>query len=183
MASPVVGAYILAVGRIEKRKKIDLLVKAFIAANLEDVSLVIVGSADMGYKLSLPEDSRIVYLQNVPTPVLASIYKRARLFVFPSEAEGFGIPVLDALLAGVPVIASNQTAIPEVAMGLARLFDPTRPDVEWQLASLLRGHFSDDPVPAPSIAQREQLAQTYSWHESARKLVSLIARLTQRVSA
>ena len=171
--------YILAVGRIEKRKNNDLLVRAFLHAQPQNVKLVIVGKQDMGYAWSPPSLESIIHLQNLTNAELLALFRNAALFVFPSQAEGFGIPLLDALLAGAATISSNQTAMPEVASGLALLFDPTLDQAEHALASLITAHFGDNPITAPTLEQRQDLLAKFSWEKSAQAFISALTTALQ----
>lgn len=177
MRPPSVSAdrsYVLAVGRIEKRKNIDLLVQAFRRADLSQIDLVIVGRVDLHFEMEFSTNSNVLHLEGIDDAELAALYRHAALFVFPSRAEGFGIPLLDALLSGSPAIASDQTAMPEIAGGLASLFDPTRADAEEVLACLLRGHFTDTPIRAPTETERRALADRFDWDASANVFVDAV---------
>jgi glycosyltransferase involved in cell wall biosynthesis len=171
---PSIGSYILAVGRIEKRKNIDLLTRAFLRVRPEGVKLIIVGNQDLGFKWHLPDDGSVIHLHNISNDQLLRLYHGASLFVFPSRAEGFGIPLLDSLLAGIPSISSNQTAMPEIASNLAQLFDPTAPDAESILAGYISSHFRDHSIAPPTLEQRQRLAQRFNWGQSAQTLVNCI---------
>lgn len=166
--------YILTVGRIEERKNIPLLARAFIASGLNDVDLVIVGKRDLQFGGLLPSHPGIHVLDNVDDEELQTLYRGASLFVFPSQAEGFGIPLLDAILFGVPTISSGLTAMEEVAGDCATLFDPTAKDVESTLAGLIASHFHAR-FPGASMSQREAKSQEFNWRRSATVLVSLFS--------
>lgn len=165
--APGAERYILAVGRIEPRKNVPLLVDAFLRADLPDVQLVVVGSHDNGFDYRLPDDPRIVGRRGLDDARLIDLYRGASLFVFPSAAEGFGIPLLDALLFGLPVIASHRTAMAEIATGVAETFDPLAPDACDVLARRIAGHFANAPVAAPDAAQRAALAARFNWDRAA----------------
>lgn len=167
--------YALAVGRIEPRKNIDLAVRAFLRAGAEDACFVVVGKLDNGFDISL-DDPRIVHLQNLDEDVLIALYANADLFLYPSEAEGFGLPLLDAVLFGVPTLSSNQTAMPEVGGDLAEYFDPTTANAVDQLADRIRGHFYDTPVARPSLEARRSHADAFSWRRSAAALADAMRR-------
>lgn len=171
---PAAPRFILAVGRIERRKNMALLVEAFLRAELDDVRLIIVGSPDLGYDYALPDDPRIENRRDVDDDALVALYRSASLFVYPSAAEGFGIPLLDALLFGNAVIASNQTAMPEIAGGLARQFDPTTPDACTQLSAMIGRHFGNDPIAPPSVQQRSALFDRFNWDRAAERLLAVI---------
>jgi glycosyltransferase involved in cell wall biosynthesis len=166
--------YILTVGRIEKRKNIALLVEAFRRADVPAVRLVIVGAHDLGYGYRFPDDPRIENKVGLDDDALVKLYREASLFVYPSAAEGFGIPLLDALLFGIPTIASDQTAMKEIATGIALTFDPVRPDAEEVLARHIAGHFGDAPIPAPTADQRAALHDRFNWDQAATAFLSAV---------
>ncbi|WP_275192373.1 glycosyltransferase, partial [Klebsiella pneumoniae] len=74
------------------------------------------------------------------------MYRRAELFLYPSLAEGFGLPLLDAILFGLPVLASQRTSMAEVGMGATTFFDPAEPDATRWLGERIAAHFAGDPV-------------------------------------
>jgi glycosyltransferase involved in cell wall biosynthesis len=121
---------VLCVGAIQRRKNIARLVKAF--ERMPDPwRLVLAGAADgFGAEEELraveqsPARSRIDVLGYVSSEQLEALYLRAGIFAFPSLDEGFGMPVLDAMAHGIPVIASHTSAMPEVAGEAALLVDP-----------------------------------------------------------
>jgi len=133
-AEPVTGPptrekVILNVGAIQKRKNIARLVEAF-ETLAPPWRLVLAGSHGYGAAEILerieksPARDRIRVTGYVSAGELAGWYARAAVFAFPSLDEGFGMPVLEAMAAGVPVIASNRSALPEVAGDAALLVDP-----------------------------------------------------------
>jgi glycosyltransferase involved in cell wall biosynthesis len=169
--------YILAVGRLERRKNIALLVRAFEEAALKDIDLVIVGKPDHKYSLDLSNRTNISHLTSVDDRTLIDLYRGASLFVFPSIAEGFGIPLLDAILFGCPTISSSLTAMPEIGGELAHYFNPLELNAPEHLANLIRGHFNGEPLKAPSEAERRSHARRFSWDASAHGLASLLQTL------
>jgi glycosyltransferase involved in cell wall biosynthesis len=116
---------ILHVGAIQKRKNVVRLVEAF-ESMPPDWRLALAGSAGFGGAeiLSNIRNSRISVLGYVSAKDLAAWYSRAMILAFPSLDEGFGIPVLEAMAAGVPVITSNRSALSEVAGDAALLVNP-----------------------------------------------------------
>ncbi len=124
---------ILHVGAIQRRKNIARLIEAFEAGG-GGWELVLAGSAGFGAEEIMervacsPCRNRIRVLNYVDTAVLESLYARARIFAFPSLDEGFGMPVLEAMASGVPVITSNRAALPEVAGEAALLVNPEETD-------------------------------------------------------
>ncbi|MDP8259083.1 MAG: glycosyltransferase family 1 protein [Candidatus Aadella gelida] len=115
--------FMLNVGTIEPRKNISGLVEAF-TSYIKDYSgemdLVLVGKKDWGYRQvkrrveELGVADRVVFTDYVDDDDLPALYNLAKLFVYPSFYEGFGLPVLEALSSGCPVIASNVSSIPEI---------------------------------------------------------------------
>ena len=133
------GSYVLTVSRIEPRKNIDLVVRAYRRLveqdDLEDVSLVLCGSSqsdrsklDRAIQECGPLARRIISLGYVPDEDLAPLYSGAMVFVHPSFCEGFGLPPLEAMQCGTPVIVSNATSLPEVVGDAGMLVDPTDED-------------------------------------------------------
>lgn len=120
---------ILNVGAIQMRKNISRLVEAF---ETLDASwrLVLAGSAGYGAKeifqriAASPAQDRIIVTGYLSVEELASWYAKASIFAFPSLDEGFGMPVLEAMAAGTPVLTSNRSALPEVAGSAALLVNP-----------------------------------------------------------
>jgi glycosyltransferase involved in cell wall biosynthesis len=165
--------YILTVGRIEKRKNVPLLVDAFLKADLEDVKLIIVGSFDLNFKYEPPADDRVSIRHGVDDDELVELYRSASLFVYPSAAEGFGIPLLDATLFGLPIISSNRTAMPEVGGALVHYFDPEATDAVDVLAEEIRRHFSDQPVRRPTQRERDDQSARFSWSRGAEAFLAV----------
>jgi len=150
------------------------LIDAFIEADLADVRLVIVGAVDAGFAFAVPRDPRIEIRRRVPEDDLIALYRGASLFVYPSAAEGFGLPLLDATLFGIPTIASNRTALPEVGGDLVRYFDPEARDAVATLAALIAGHFGASPISAPNATQQRAQAERFSWARAADDFLAAI---------
>lgn len=160
---------ILTVGAIQLRKNTARLVEAFEALPA-DWSLVIAGAASgFGAEKILerieasPAKSRIRVAGYVSTENLASLYARAAIFAFPSLDEGFGIPVLEAMAHGLPVVTSNRSALPEVAGDAALLVDPT--DVSSIAAALSDLAANPDRRAFLSHAGRTR-AEMYPWRRA-----------------
>ncbi|HXK80646.1 MAG TPA: glycosyltransferase family 1 protein [Bacteroidales bacterium] len=125
--------YILNVGTIEKRKNAMLILKAMALYNI-DIPLVIVGKPTpylntlISYAHHYKLKDKLVLLYDVKDEDLPTIYHKASVFVYPSLFEGFGIPILEALNSGVPVITSNLSSLPEVAGTNSILIDPVAHD-------------------------------------------------------
>lgn len=122
-------SFILYIGRINIRKNIITLLKGFYKLN-HNISLVILGKEDnSGFSLTkeitrLGIADKVKIIGYVPDKDLGEIISAATIFVFPSYAEGFGLPPLEAMKSGVPTIVSNTTSLPEVCGDAALYFDP-----------------------------------------------------------
>jgi len=162
---------VLHVGAIQHRKNLARLVEAFESVDHE-WQLVLAGSAGYGAaQIQARIDAarsrdRIRVLGYVTQSELAAWYARATLFAFPSLDEGFGMPVLEAMAAGVPVIASNRSAIPEVAGDAAWLINPEDAgELAHALVELTR-----NPGRREELARRGlQRAAQFTWDEAVRK--------------
>jgi len=125
--------YMLCVGRLEPRKNHVNLFKAY-AQTDTNVPLVVVGQRDFGYQelfnliCDLGIKERVVFIEDVSNAELPALYRHAKLFVYPTWAEGFGMPPLEAMASGVPTISSNNTSIPEVVGEAGMLIAPDNVD-------------------------------------------------------
>jgi glycosyltransferase involved in cell wall biosynthesis len=161
---------ILNVGAIQKRKNIARLVGAFETVSA-DWRLVLAGSAGYGSEEILariaasPAAGRISVLGYIPAADLAIWYARCSVFAFPSLDEGFGMPVLEAMAAGAPVLASNRSALPEVAGDAALLVDPENAEA---LGEALRDLTQSEDL-RRDLARRGSLrAQLFTWENAVR---------------
>ena len=159
--------YILAVGSLNPRKNLNALLKAWrkIASSLAGVQLVIVGSAGRAFKSlnldNLPKQVRFLgFINDDDLPLL---YAAARCFIFPSFYEGFGLPVLEAMACGVPVIASYAASLPEVLGDAGIQFDPM--DVD-ELAAAISRLLNDDMLVRNLVQLGVQRAKLYTWEKT-----------------
>ncbi len=129
----IVSPYVLAVASLEPRKNFSRLIEAWEMvpdALCATHKLVVVVSAEWlqgetRRKLArMRRSGSVVLLQKLPVTELAALYRRARVLLFPSLAEGFGLPVAEAMACGAPVVTSNRSSMPEVAGNAAVLVDP-----------------------------------------------------------
>ena len=159
---------ILHVGAIQKRKNIARLVEAFEAVD-PSWRLVLAGSNGYGsgdilarIASSIARD-RILVTGYVSAAQLARWYARASIFAFPSLDEGFGMPVLEAMTAGIPVVTSNRSALPEVAGDAALLVDP---EETGAISEALRELTRDIELRVKLAAAGRRRATTFSWEKT-----------------
>ena len=167
--------YVLAVGTLEPRKNLPALIEAFIGLPEDTHDLVLVGALgwDTGETQAAiaGHPDRIRALGHVSDADLAALYAGAALFAYPSLYEGFGLPVLEAMAAGAPVLTSNISSLPEVAGDAAVLADPRSVD---SIREGLRRALSDPPS-----GGRER-ARTFSWARYAEQIVHACATARSR---
>lgn len=171
------GGYILSVGRLEPRKNHLALIGAYARLGADAPPLVIVGQRDFSYEPVFQAiarhglGARVRLLERVDDGQLPALLRHARLFAYPAFAEGFGMPVVEALASGVPVVTSNTTSLPEVAGGAAHLVDPKD---DAALALAMATLLQDKAQCEARVAQGLLQARRYSWEDSARVLVQQV---------
>jgi glycosyltransferase involved in cell wall biosynthesis len=163
------GDYILFVGTIEPRKGIDDLLAAWRALPAPRPRIVLCGPR--GWSVKLPDDAAIELTGYVDRDRLRELYRRARVFVYPSRYEGFGIPPLEALACGAPVIATRTGAIPDFAGDAALLID--RGDRAALRDALVRV-LGDDALRREMRARGPSRAAQFRWDGSARTMTDLL---------
>jgi glycosyltransferase involved in cell wall biosynthesis len=170
---------VLCVGAIQRRKNQAELVKSF-AAMPGDWSLVLAGSE--GYEAAetrkaiedSPARDRIKITGYVSEEELAAWYGRARIFAFPSLDEGFGMPILEAMAAGVPVVTGNRSALPEVVGDAALIIDPARGD---DLADALQLLATDEVKRTELIRRGLERAEMFSWQKACQETLQVYREL------
>ena len=170
--------YYLHVGTLQPRKNIDALIDAYLGLPKhirEARQLVIVGKYGWNVEalrrrlLALRPNGRIIWLDYVPLPDLLALYAAAGAFVFPSLAEGFGLPVLEALAVGLPVIASDLAALREVGASRVRYVTPG--DIDALCEAMTKLHDTSDC--ADVVAARRAYAATFGWGRCARETINV----------
>lgn len=171
-------SFVLAVGTIEPRKDLPTLFRAIdlLADDGHDVPLVHVGHDGWGLDAAdaardaMRHPGAVIRLGGRPHTELMDLFAAARVFAYPSRYEGFGLPVLEAMSAGVPVVASDIPAIREVAGDAATLV-PTG-DVR-RLADAIGRVWTDDAVRADHIERGAERTRRFSWDRCVDGLVDL----------
>ena len=162
---------VLHVGAVQKRKNISRLVAAF-AGLASDWRLVLAGSFGYGAEEILrdiersPRRESIQVLGYVAAEELERWYERAAIFAFPSLDEGFGMPVLEAMAWGVPVLTSNRSALPEVGGNAAALVDPTDVDA---IAGALKELAGNDELRRQLAERGMTRAAAFPWEIAVSK--------------
>jgi glycosyltransferase involved in cell wall biosynthesis len=174
---------VLSVGAIQKRKNQARLVRAF-RAMPPGWKLVLGGSRGFDAEDTLREAAQSPRAADIQVTgylgenELAAWYARARIFAFPSLDEGFGMPALEAMMAGVPVIAGNRSALPEVCGDAAVLVDA---DSEEELASALQTLAEDEAKRAGLIARGKIRAAEFTWPRAVRETLQVYRELLPSV--
>ncbi|GCF08547.1 glycosyltransferase family 4 protein [Dictyobacter arantiisoli] len=170
---------VLAVGTQEPRKNHKNLIKAFYQAQKQKggpALLAIAGGTGWLYEETqqlvreLKLEQKVRFLGRVTDHELITLYSMADVFAFPSFFEGFGIPPLEAMACGAPVITSNTSSLPEVVGDAALQIDPHNVD---ELAHAITRILQDEPLREDLRRKGYQRVQQYTWEQAAQKLLSI----------
>lgn len=181
------SSYFLYLGGFDQRKNVPTLLRAFALLGSRKVNLVIAGKLPKR-ETSLFSDPRrlvcelglekeVIFTGWIPEEDKPALYSGALAFVFPSLYEGFGLPVLEAMTCGTPVIASDRTSLPEVVGEGGILVDPE--DVE-EIAKAMKALLSDNDLRAELEQRALAQAARFSWEKTAQKTLEIYrkARMT-----
>jgi glycosyltransferase involved in cell wall biosynthesis len=169
--------YLLYISRVEPRKNQELLLKKFLSLDLykKGISVVFIGKNSINSPVfrdllnGMNEEARamVYWIEQVPGSDLEKFYAGTRAFVYPSRAEGFGLPPLEAAICRVPVLCSNVTAMQDYSFFSPFTFDPSNEiDFENKLLDII----SHPPSENFLNKVAEEVWRTYSWDNSAKKL-------------
>ena len=176
------GRFILYVGTIEPRKNLNRLMAAFAAARRAGIPhhLVCVGpygwsSRDLSGTIErLGLRDAVHFTGYVPFEDLPAIYNLGDFFVFPSLYEGFGLPVVEAMASGLPVLTSNTSSLGEIAGDAAEPIDPTDIDA---MADAIRRLATDRALRQDRAERGFERARAFSWRQTAREMLAVYHRL------
>jgi glycosyltransferase involved in cell wall biosynthesis len=181
--------FILYTGNIKPHKNVDRLIEAYSllrGRGSRDVKLLIIGDEISKY----PNLRRLVhrhqlhqhvrFLGFVPDATLAVLYRLASVFVFPSLCEGFGLPPLEAMALGAPVITSNVSSLPEVVGDAALLIDPLDPGA---IALAIERVLGDPGLRAELIRRGHERVKAFSWARSVARTRQVYAELVSGAHA
>jgi glycosyltransferase involved in cell wall biosynthesis len=161
--------FAVAVGTLEPRKNLARLLKAWRAAGDDVAGWTLVLAGPRGWGPGLPETNGVVLTGWVGDETLPGLLAAADLFCYPSLYEGFGLPPLEAMAAGTPVLAGNYSAAPEVLGEKALLVDPNDVDaIGGGLVSMVR----DDALRRRYALEGKAHAAGYTWERTARATIA-----------
>ncbi len=183
--------YILFVGTLQPRKNIERLIEAFAlmlknadlnAEKRQNLQLVIVGKKGWLYEkiLAAPKkfeiEDKVKFLENVNDDELAIFYKHALCFVLPSLYEGFGLPVLEAMQAGCPVITSDVSSLPEAGGDACIYIDP---EDAGDIADKIWKLITTEKLRHELIEKGKKQVKKFSWEKTARETLSVLEEIAQ----
>jgi glycosyltransferase involved in cell wall biosynthesis len=188
---PVLGRYglhpgfIFSLGRLNRRKNLERVLQAYARLRrdgLAEAPLVIGGKPDYGVQETLRrfeacgERSSVRFAGLIPDEDLPVFYSAAACFVYPSLFEGFGLPVLEAMACGTPVVVSNRTALPELVADAALSIDPE--DVE-ALAEAMTRILTDKELSKDLGRRGLARSRQFSWEETANRTLAIYREAVQ----
>jgi glycosyltransferase involved in cell wall biosynthesis len=177
--------YLLFVSTIEPRKNINAIISAFNFLKKRhkiEHQLVLIGRKGWNYEPiftaieNSPYKNEIHHLDYLSNELVALFYSKADVFLYPSHYEGFGLPVLEAMTLGTPVIASNTSSIPEVTGNAAILIDPND---YMQLAEAILQVISDSQLRQNLINKGKIRADLFSWERTAKETLKAYKSIIQ----
>ncbi|MBR4785324.1 MAG: glycosyltransferase family 4 protein [Fibrobacter sp.] len=161
--------FVFSIGAQDKRKNSDRIVRSFMAFKeknkIDDLVLVVAGSSDNR------DDDLVLYRSYVDGKDLPIFYSFAQWFVFTSQYEGFGLPPLDAMQCGCPVIASNNSSIPEVVGDAGLLIDW---DSDEQHVDAYGKYYFDETLRKDYAQKGMECAKQFSWEKMTKEILSTI---------
>jgi len=172
--------YILFVGTLQPRKNIAKLVEAFSKLNEKNLQLVIVGKKGWQYgdileaPLKYNVENRTKFLDFVENEDLSNLYKNALCFVLPSLYEGFGLPVLEAMKYGCPVVISNVSSLPEAGGDAALYFDPNDAD---DISNTIEKVINDEKLRQNMIKKGYTQVKKFSWEKTAKGTLKVLEEI------
>jgi glycosyltransferase involved in cell wall biosynthesis len=183
------GPYILSVGSIQPRKNLARLVKAYASlrgkyAQTELPKLVLVGKCAWLYDETLRAleqtgvSESVILTGYVPETVLPALYSGALCFVYPSFFEGFGLPPLEAMKCGAPVIVGNKTSLPEVVGNAGLTVDPF--DVS-AIAAAIENLINDSVLRRELSVKGRERAELFDWRETAKQTLKIYEQVGMRL--
>lgn len=182
----ITGDYILYVGTLEPRKNIKVLIESFnqVIKKLDkSIKLVIAGKKGWMYDELFKKIEeyklidRIIFTGYVPDDKLPALYKGAKIFVYPSLYEGFGLPPLEAMSCGTPVITSNTSSLPEVVGDAGYLFDPNNAQELTDKILLL---LNNEALRQEFINKGKKRSALFDWDKTAAETLKVYEKIKEK---
>lgn len=183
------GDYVLHVGTLEPRKNLNFLIDVFSAVlarpENKNLHLVIAGKKGWFYEGLFEKvrerqlENKVIFTGYIDNEDKPALYKGARIFAFPSMYEGFGLPPLEAIASGVPVISSNTSSMPEVIGDAGILISPK--DTKKWIEAITRVN-TDDELRDKMKEKNKIQAKKFSWDKAARETVEVYRRAVSEYS-
>jgi glycosyltransferase involved in cell wall biosynthesis len=171
------GEYIIYTGSLYPHKNVNIILD--ILPQFPELKLIVACARNIFWEKFKQEiekrslQSRVVLAGFVPDDELAVLYKNALAFVFPSKSEGFGLPGLEAMASGCPVISSNAGSLPEIYGDAALYFTPEN---ETELIGEIRGIMGNQGLRKKLIELGKERSQMFSWDKMVKETVEVYAR-------
>jgi glycosyltransferase involved in cell wall biosynthesis len=168
--------YILSVSSIEPRKNLPKLIEAWLASELPNkgYKLALAGGQSKSFSsVSKYNNPSIIWLGYVEDDLLPELYKNAAGFAYLSLYEGFGLPPLEAMASGIPVLSSSTTAIPEVVGDCGILVEPT------DTSAIVDGFNKLLDLPQEKVIQAKLRAAEFTWENTGKQMYQIIKELEE----
>jgi len=181
-AASIPEPYVLYVGVAYPHKNLDRLLQAwqiFTEKNGNKYYLVLSGKNNYFYKklMASAKSDNVIFTDFLSDADLSAAYNHASLFVFPSLYEGFGMPPLEAMAHGVPVVSSNSTCLKEILGDAACYFDPLQP---LQIAEAMQRGLQDQEIRKNLLENAKNVLAKYSWEETTRQTLNIYLSTGQK---
>ncbi len=176
---------ILFVGSLNERKNFIGVLKAFINLKRKDYKLIVVGNFSYVFTINnetqeilnmAKESDNIEFKMNILNSELVKLYNQSELFIFPSFYEGFGLPVLEAMACGVPVITSHVSSLPEVGGDAVVYVDPSSVD---DIKNKMQMVLNDKKLQDEMIKKGLKRAKEFSWEKSAKEHIKVFDEVSR----
>ena len=183
--SPIEGKYVFSLCTLGKRKNLEFGIKCFFdfieRNNIKDLKIVLGGSIWKKYSKELKsaikncDKSKIIFTGYIDEKELAKYYSNALCFIYPSLYEGFGLPVLEAMQSGCPVITSNNSSLPEVIGDAGIQINPVnKEEMVWAYERM----YNDENFRQNCIQKGLERAKLFSWEKCAKEILNFIEQNT-----
>ncbi len=171
--------YIMALSSIDPRKNFTGLINSFNNISNKTIKLIIIGSINRVFrqnelKKNIDSNPNIIFTGYIPDNKLPDLFRNAKLFIYPSYYEGFGIPPLEAMACGCPTIVSNTSSLPEVCGDASYYINPY--DVD-DITKGINEVLTDNRLRNRLIQKGYKRIKHYSWNKSAEKISGIIDKL------